>query len=526
MRPKSFNYFLDLIFRNVILPSSKPSYASNLETKETSTCNIFSGNWVPYTKEPYYNNETCAFILDQLNCFKSGRPDREFLRWRWKPHDCDLPLFDATQFLKLVQGKSMAFVGDSMGRNQLESLLCLINTVAHPEDITAKHTSNDDIFFRWWFVADYKFTVTTLWSPFLVKFNDSDPSGRAYYSGTKLYLDEADTAWSSKIDNFDYVILSTGQWFFRPLTFYEKGQVVGCQKCGNTTELNYYGYRKAFRTAFGTMRGFKGLGILVSHSPEHFENGAWNEGGSCNRTMPFGVEERGVYKDGDIVEDLYGIQVEEFKEAREKGLKLGFIDITHAMALRPDGHPSRFRHANLSDCVHWCLPGPVDTWNQFLIHLIKLEAQKHKVFEQFRTEPVLQLPRQEDRPLEQEYELMLRWPKSTGVYTFKGERIAADRVAHLVKLPMHLTALTGHGVIKGWKLTVLESHISSLVDKEDWPTFNKTLALIVFGMILFPFHVDTVDHAAMDAFVAWDVHLKSFVPTILADILLSVNFCH
>ncbi|XP_020232359.1 protein trichome birefringence-like 19 [Cajanus cajan] len=371
--------------RNLIQPSSKPSLATNLETKETSKCNIFSGSWVPYTKEPYYNNETCPFILDQLNCLKSGRPDREFLKLRWKPHDCELPLFNATQFLKLVQGKSMAFVGDSMGRNQVESLLCLINTVAHPEDITARHTSNDDIFFRWWFVPEYNFTVTTLWSPFLVKFNDSDPSGRAYYSATKLYLDEADTAWSSKIENFDYVVFSTGQWFFRPLTFYEEGKVVGCQKCENSTELNYYGYRRAFRTAFRTMRdmkGFKGLAFLVSHSPEHFENGAWNEGGSCNRTMPLSVEERGAYKDRDIVEALYEIQMEEFKEAREKGLRLGLIDITDAMAVRADGHPSRFRRAGdknlkVSDCVHWCLPGPVDTWNEFFIHVIKFQGQNH-----------------------------------------------------------------------------------------------------------------------------------------------------
>lgn len=119
------------LLNNFIQPSSKSSNAINSETRETKTCNIFSGNWVPYSKEPYYNNQTCPFILDQLNCLKSGRPDTEFLKLRWKPHDCDLPPFDATQFLNLVRGKSMAFVGDSIGRNQLESLLCLINTVSN-----------------------------------------------------------------------------------------------------------------------------------------------------------------------------------------------------------------------------------------------------------------------------------------------------------------------------------------------------------------------------------------------------------
>ncbi|WVY93541.1 hypothetical protein V8G54_032629 [Vigna mungo] len=369
------------LLRNFMQPSSNTYATTNLETNKTKNCNIFSGDWVPYPHQPYYSNQTCPFILDQLNCIKNGRPDRDFLKLRWKPHECELPPFDATQFLELVRGKSIAFVGDSMGRNQLESLLCLINTVAHPEDITAKHTSYDDIFFRWWFVSDYNFTVTTLWSPFLVKFNDSDPSGRAYYSATKLYLDEADEAWSSKIKNFDYVVFSTGQWFFRPLTFYEKGQVVGCQKCQNSTELNFYGYKKAFQTAFRTLRnveGFKGVAFLVSHSPEHFENGAWNEGGSCNRTKPFSLEERGVYESGDIVKALHEIQVEEFNAAREKGLRFGLIDVTDAMVTRADGHPSKFKPGNkkVNDCVHWCLPGAVDTWNEFLLYLMKLEGEK------------------------------------------------------------------------------------------------------------------------------------------------------
>ncbi|KAK7412447.1 hypothetical protein VNO78_03908 [Psophocarpus tetragonolobus] len=366
------------LLRNFVLPSLN-THAINLQTRETRKCNVFSGNWVPYFKEPYYNNETCPFLLEQINCLKNGRPDREFLKLRWKPHDCELPLFDATEFLELVRGKSMAFVGDSMGRNQLESLLCLINTVAQPVDITAKYTSKDDIFFRWWLVPDYNFTVTTLWSPFLVKYKDSDPSGRAYYSETKLYLDEADEAWSRKIEKFEYVVISTGQWFFRPLTFYEKGKVVGCQKCEKEKELNYYGYKKAFRTALRRLEGYKGLGILVTQSPEHFEKGAWNEGGTCNRTKP--LEEKGVYENEDIVEALHQIQVEEFNAARQKGLplRLALMDVTYAMGMRPDGHPSKFRPGsagnNLNDCVHWCLPGAVDTWNQFLLYLIKFHLQ-------------------------------------------------------------------------------------------------------------------------------------------------------
>ncbi|KAL2322107.1 hypothetical protein Fmac_026486 [Flemingia macrophylla] len=114
-----------------------------------------------------------------------------------------------------------------------------------------------------------------------------------------------------------------------------------------------------------------------------------------------------------------------------------------------------------------------------------------------RAAPFLVHPRPR---LSSHYEFMLPWPKPAEVYTFQGEQIATDRVSHLVKLPMHLAILTGNGVIKGWKLTILEIPLSSLVDKEDWTTFYKTLAFIMFGMIFFPFHTDTMDHAAMDVF--------------------------
>lgn len=95
-------------------------------------CDVFRGQWVPYPNATYYTNETCPMISDQQNCLKFGRPDTEFLRWRWMPDSCELPRFDAVEFLDIVKGKSVAFVGDSVGRNQMQSLLCLLAGVSIP----------------------------------------------------------------------------------------------------------------------------------------------------------------------------------------------------------------------------------------------------------------------------------------------------------------------------------------------------------------------------------------------------------
>jgi hypothetical protein len=60
------------------------------------------------------------------NCQGNGRPDKEYENWRWKPLQCDLPRFDAKKFLELMRGKTIAFIGDSVARNHMESLLCIL----------------------------------------------------------------------------------------------------------------------------------------------------------------------------------------------------------------------------------------------------------------------------------------------------------------------------------------------------------------------------------------------------------------
>ncbi|CAM8893261.1 unnamed protein product [Rhodiola kirilowii] len=348
-------------------------------------CDIFSGEWVHNPKAPYYTNKTCWAIHEHQNCMKYGRPDTDFMKWKWQPDGCDLPVFNPAQFLEMVRDKSLAFVGDSVGRNQMQSLICLLSRVEYPID---ESYTKDEHFKRWKYVT-YNFTLATLWTPHLVKASEADPDGPTKTGLFNLYLDEYDENWVTQVEDFDYIILSAGHWFYRPLVFYEENKIVGCHYCllPNVTDLTmFYGYRKAFRTAFkaiNNMKKYKGITFVRTFAPAHFEGGLWNDGGKCVRTKPFRSNEMEL--DGGNLE-FYMTQMEEFRtaerEGKRRGLKFRLLDTTLASLLRPDGHPSTYGHWKhekvtlYNDCVHWCLPGPIDTWNDFLLEMLKMEGRR------------------------------------------------------------------------------------------------------------------------------------------------------
>ncbi|GFQ06571.1 protein trichome birefringence-like 19 [Phtheirospermum japonicum] len=290
-----------------------------------------------------------------------------------------MPGFDPARFLELVRGKSIAFVGDSVARNHMQSLICLLSRVADPVDLSGPVDQNKRYEYR-----EHDFNISMFWAPYLVRTEKMDPNDEK--RPFKLYLDEFDEHWPNQIELFDYVIISAGHWFFRPTYFYLDRRLVGCLYCpeSNVTHqtTSYFSYRRAFRTALRAINagGFGGVAFLRTFAPSHFEGAAWDRGGDCVRTRPYGRNEV-VLEDYSL--EMYLIQLEELRIAQKAGRRNGgrfrLFDATRAMLLRPDGHPSKYGHLQVTnqsfanDCVHWCLPGPIDSWNDFLQELLRRE---------------------------------------------------------------------------------------------------------------------------------------------------------
>uniref|UniRef100_A0A2P2J2T2 Uncharacterized protein n=1 Tax=Rhizophora mucronata TaxID=61149 RepID=A0A2P2J2T2_RHIMU len=348
------------------------------QQKEEGNCDLFKGHWIPeINKEHQYTNSSCATIPDSKNCFRHGRGDRDFLNWRWKPDRCDLPRFDPKAFLEILRGKTLAFIGDSVARNHMESLVCLLSKEEVPTDVYKDSEDRNQI----WHFPDHDFTLKNLWTKFLVIGEERVVNGSA--SGIyDLYLDKVDENWTRDLHTLDYAIVSDAHWFFRPIYLHKGSKVVACVYCNepNITDRGVnFALKMAFRAAFSRINHCKKCKNLVTllrtFSPSHFENGNWNTGGSCNRTSPLGEGEINL---GAHDWELRSVQVEEIEMASKKGRqgkRFEVLDITRAMLLRPDGHPGEYWGnkwmKGYNDCVHWCLPGPIDSWNDFLLAVLR-----------------------------------------------------------------------------------------------------------------------------------------------------------
>ena len=67
--------------------------------------------------------------------------------------------------------------------------------------------------------------------------------------------------------------------------------------------------------------------------------------------------------------------------------------------------------------------------------------------------------------------------------------------------------------------------MEKLAAKEDWYVFSRILALAIYGVVLFPFVVGSVDMAAISVFMAVEHHRVNPIPAILADTYMSLSYC-
>uniref|UniRef100_M8CBS8 Uncharacterized protein n=1 Tax=Aegilops tauschii TaxID=37682 RepID=M8CBS8_AEGTA len=253
---------------------------------------------------------TVSLHARREKCSSNGKPDNGSLNWRWQPAGCNLSELDPAEFLRAVRGKLLAFVGDSTARNQAESLVCFLPTVSRPETTHRYEEPVGHEFWRWVFPAPHNVTISTYWSPFLVR---------------------------------------------------AEGRV-----------LEYVNEKPS---------GDK-LVVVSTIAPAHFDaRYAWNHRDACSQPNPY--DEGEVPEDANTAEMRKAVLEEGAAAKRQRrGLRFDVLDVTRLASMRPDGHPGAYIVKDRycagkpmpetvnNDCLHWCAPGPVDTFNDILVQMV------------------------------------------------------------------------------------------------------------------------------------------------------------
>ncbi|KAJ0979914.1 hypothetical protein J5N97_015388 [Dioscorea zingiberensis] len=337
-----------------------------------STCDVSDGKWVYDSSYPLYANNSCPFIDEGFSCETNGRLDKEYLKWRWQPNGCNIPRFNPVEMLELIRGKRLVFVGDSINRNQWESMLCMLRgAISDPRRVyeaRGRRITKERGNYNFKFV-DYHCSVEYYVTHFLVH----ESKARVGQKRVKtLRIDTIDRS-SSKWRGADILVFNTAHWWSHYKTkagvnYYQEGDRVHPRLDAS------FAFRKALMTWASWVdqhvNPVKTRVFFRSSSPSHFRGGEWNSGGHCQEsTRPLNdTSKRAMSEKNMIVEEV----------VKQMKTPVTILNITNLSGLRIDGHPSIYGRkpgkglrSNVQDCSHWCLPGVPDTWNEILyFHLL------------------------------------------------------------------------------------------------------------------------------------------------------------
>ncbi|XP_073126087.1 protein trichome birefringence-like 41 [Henckelia pumila] len=333
----------------------------------TSGCDFFQGSWVYDDTYPIYNaSSMCSFIEKQFDCDGNGRPDKVYLKYRWKPSaSCELPKFSGQDFLMRFKGKKIMFVGDSLSLNQWQSLICMLHAAVPQSSFSLQKIGNLSTFY----LPDYNISLMLSRNAFLVDLVQEK-------KGRILKLDSIQNGNSWK--GVDMLVFNTWHWWLhkgssQPWDYIQQGEKLykdmdrliafgeGLKTWSKWVDSNIYRtHTKVF---------FQGI------SPTHYNGADWNatKVGNCDgETQPI----TGPVYPGGAPPAVAVVKA----VLSNMTTAVGLLDVTTLSQLRKDGHPSIYGIGGKkgNDCSHWCLAGVPDAWNQ-LLYGVLVTAEKSNI---------------------------------------------------------------------------------------------------------------------------------------------------
>ncbi|KAK6943142.1 PC-Esterase [Dillenia turbinata] len=337
-------------------------------------CSVVHGKWVFNSSyKPLYSDRTCPYLDLQVSCVKNGRPDSDYLQWEWQPDDCTLPRFNPEIALKKLRGKRLMFVGDSLQRGQWQSFVCMVQSIIPEKKKSMKRGKVLSVFKA----KEYNATIEFYWAPFLIQSNSDlhiigDPKKRI------LRVDSI-TKHAKNWVGVDILVFNTFVWwmsgprikslwgsFANGEDGYEELEAQTAYRLGLKTWANWVD---------STVNPNKTQVFFTTMSPTHMRSADWkhNNGIKCyNETRPY--LKRGYHGTGSDARIMKVVS----EVVNRMKVPVTVLNVTQLSEHRIDAHTSVYTETQgkvltdeekadpkrYADCIHWCLPGVPDTWNQ------------------------------------------------------------------------------------------------------------------------------------------------------------------
>ncbi|CAK8574096.1 unnamed protein product [Lathyrus sativus] len=346
----TFDFLLHLLPQTFVVvlwiavtPSLYHVHVNAFQKNQLNRCDFSNGKWV--VDDPYYPlydaSSDCPFIVQGFDCLRNGRIDQDYLRYRWKPFDCDIPRFDGIKFLETYRGKKITFVGDSISENMWHSLACMLHIAVPKSNYTLTRITKHLSMFSF---PEYEVSIMWVKDGYLVdKVRDIK----------KRRILKLDSINSGNLWHGDVLIFNTYHWWFH------RGKTRTIFQLGNKIMENMDNM-EAFKIGLTTWSNWTDSNIDSSKTRVIFQGIAAAHAGE-NYCMGKTEPEEGrkpSYPGVKIVKNVLSKMKND----------VYWLDITLQTQLRIDGHPSIYTGLGTfyEDCSHWCLAGAPDTWNEIL----------------------------------------------------------------------------------------------------------------------------------------------------------------
>ena len=326
-------------------PTNQPTPTATKQTRRL--CPV--GDKQEYTKGRWLRNTsigfryTVGYKLDKIGPMCTAREIEflangtvpKYLQYQWQPQSCDLASFDKENFCRLMDGKKIGVIGDSMMEQFAQSLRGLLLA----EDMVKYWPGN---------VYNYELNLCAAINA-TKQYNVAMRYIRSDYSADRGHRYVIQIANAS-----DYLIMNWGAHFL--------GDEVKYNSTVDLIRVLEEHWDKKPERIFWRSTIVSHANCNAASRPDDPSPAGNISHTLINREPRFNAH-AAFAQDEKIVKPL-------FQNLSSPLRNITFLQIEASSMLRRDGHRIIGQRRGSADCLHYCQPGPPDHWVELFYHHI------------------------------------------------------------------------------------------------------------------------------------------------------------